>query len=620
MSFVNVAPQLVSTAAADAARIGSAINTANTAAAATTQVLAAAQDEVSTAIAALFGSHGQHYQAISAQVAAYQQRFVLALSQASSTYAVAEAASATPLQNVLDAINAPVQSLTGRPLIGDGANGIDGTGQAGGNGGWLWGNGGNGGSGAPGQAGGAGGAAGLIGNGGAGGAGGQGLPFEAGANGGAGGAGGWLFGNGGAGGVGGAGGAGTTFGVAGGDGGTGGVGGHGGLIGVGGHGGDGGTGGTGGAGGAGSGTKAGGTGSDGGHGGNATLIGNGGDGGAGGAGGAGSPAGAPGNGGTGGTGGVLFGQSGSSGPPGAAALAFPSLSSSVPILGPYEDLIANTVANLASIGNTWLADPAPFLQQYLANQFGYGQLTLTALTDATRDFAIGLAGIPPSLQSALQALAAGDVSGAVTDVLGAVVKVFVSGVDASDLSNILLLGPVGDLFPILSIPGAMSQNFTNVVMTVTDTTIAFSIDTTNLTGVMTFGLPLAMTLNAVGSPITTAIAFAESTTAFVSAVQAGNLQAAAAALVGAPANVANGFLNGEARLPLALPTSATGGIPVTVEVPVGGILAPLQPFQATAVIPVIGPVTVTLEGTPAGGIVPALVNYAPTQLAQAIAP
>lgn len=129
MSFVNVAPQLVSTAAADAARIGSAINTANTAAAATTQVLAAAQDEVSTAIAALFGSHGQHYQAISAQVAAYQQRFVLALSQAGSTYAVAEAASATPLQNVLDAINAPVQSLTGRPLIGDGANGIDGTGQ-----------------------------------------------------------------------------------------------------------------------------------------------------------------------------------------------------------------------------------------------------------------------------------------------------------------------------------------------------------------------------------------------------------------------------------------------------------------------------------------------------------
>lgn len=127
MSFVNVAPQLVSTAAADAARIGSAINTANTAAAATTQVLAAAQDEVSTAIAALFGSHGQHYQAISAQVAAYQQRFVLALSQAGSTYAVAEAASATPLQQIeqalLGVINTPTEALVGRKLIGDGAHG-----------------------------------------------------------------------------------------------------------------------------------------------------------------------------------------------------------------------------------------------------------------------------------------------------------------------------------------------------------------------------------------------------------------------------------------------------------------------------------------------------------------
>lgn len=127
MSFVNVAPQLVSTAAADAARIGSAINTANTAAAATTQVLAAAQDEVSTAIAALFGSHGQHYQAISAQVAAYQERFVLALSQAGSTYAVAEAASATPLQQIeqalLGVINTPTEALVGRKLIGDGAHG-----------------------------------------------------------------------------------------------------------------------------------------------------------------------------------------------------------------------------------------------------------------------------------------------------------------------------------------------------------------------------------------------------------------------------------------------------------------------------------------------------------------
>ncbi|MEQ0801872.1 PE family protein [Mycobacterium tuberculosis] len=80
MSFVNVAPQLRvhSRGRCSADRLGDQ-HRHLAAAAATTQVLAAAQDEVSTAIAALFGSHGQHYQAISAQVAAYQQRFALAL-------------------------------------------------------------------------------------------------------------------------------------------------------------------------------------------------------------------------------------------------------------------------------------------------------------------------------------------------------------------------------------------------------------------------------------------------------------------------------------------------------------------------------------------------------------
>jgi PPE family len=91
--------------------------------------------------------------------------------------------------DVLAVVNAPTELLVGRPLIGPGTNGAAGTGQAGGPGGILVGNGGNGGSGAAGHAGGPGGPAGLIGNGGAGGTGGSG------AYGGAGGIGGWLFGN-----------------------------------------------------------------------------------------------------------------------------------------------------------------------------------------------------------------------------------------------------------------------------------------------------------------------------------------------------------------------------------------------------------------------------------------
>ncbi len=72
MSFVFAAPDAMAAAASDVAGIGSAIGAANAAAAAhTTGVLAAAEDEVSAAIAALFSAHGQGFQALSAQAAAF---------------------------------------------------------------------------------------------------------------------------------------------------------------------------------------------------------------------------------------------------------------------------------------------------------------------------------------------------------------------------------------------------------------------------------------------------------------------------------------------------------------------------------------------------------------------
>ncbi|CMI72217.1 PE-PGRS family protein [Mycobacterium tuberculosis] len=56
MSFVIVAPEALMSVASEVAGIGSALNAANAAAAApTTGVLAAAADEVSAAMAALFG-------------------------------------------------------------------------------------------------------------------------------------------------------------------------------------------------------------------------------------------------------------------------------------------------------------------------------------------------------------------------------------------------------------------------------------------------------------------------------------------------------------------------------------------------------------------------------------
>ena len=223
MSLVLTVSELES-AAADLGSIGSELSAARVAAAVpTTGLVAAGADEVSAAVALLFGRHGQQFHAMSAQANAFHQQFVQALSSGAGSYVAAEVANASPLRSVehdaLGVINAPAEALLGRPLIGNGAAG--GPGQPGGAGGLLYGNGGAGGAGmAPGMAGGAGGAAGLIGDGGPGGAGG------AGANGGAGGHGGWLFGHGGAGGQAGSGGAGGAGGAAGliGNGGAGGTG------------------------------------------------------------------------------------------------------------------------------------------------------------------------------------------------------------------------------------------------------------------------------------------------------------------------------------------------------------------------------------------------------------
>lgn len=220
MSFVIANPEMLAAAATDLAGIRSAISAATAAAAAPTiQVAAAGADEVSLAISALFGQHAQAYQALSAQATIFHDQFVQALTSGGNLYAAAE--SHTVEQMVLNAINAPTQTLFGRPLIGDGANGTaenpDGQ-----NGGLLFGNGGNGFT----QT-----TAGV-----AGGNGGQntetGPAASNGGAGGAGGGGGYLVGDGGAGGTGGAGGKNSSGGatLTGGTGGTGGAGGAAGWL------------------------------------------------------------------------------------------------------------------------------------------------------------------------------------------------------------------------------------------------------------------------------------------------------------------------------------------------------------------------------------------------------
>jgi hypothetical protein len=121
MSYVIAAPDMLAASAADVAGIGSSLSEANAAAApSTTRVIVAAGDEVSAAIASLFSSHGQQFQALSAQAAAFQEQFVQALTTGARSYVSAEAANLAALaanpaqtlrQDLLGLTTAPSRAL-----------------------------------------------------------------------------------------------------------------------------------------------------------------------------------------------------------------------------------------------------------------------------------------------------------------------------------------------------------------------------------------------------------------------------------------------------------------------------------------------------------------------------
>ena len=112
MSFVIAAPELMESAAHDLAGIGSSLGEAtNFAAAPTTSIAAAGADEVSTAIAALFGNHGQEFQALSARAAAFHEEFVGLMKSGGGAYLSSEVANAK--QMLGSAVTAPAQALGG---------------------------------------------------------------------------------------------------------------------------------------------------------------------------------------------------------------------------------------------------------------------------------------------------------------------------------------------------------------------------------------------------------------------------------------------------------------------------------------------------------------------------
>src|SRR5580693_1281802 len=349
------------------------------------------------------------------------------------------------------------------------------------------------------------------------------------------------------------------------------------------------------------------------------------------------------------------------------------------VAAPYQALVINTNNNLAAINQTFMANPFPFLnqvasnqmgfaqtfgaglatslqgfpanvpaniqlaiqgastfnpaalaQQFIAGQIGAAQTISTSLQNAGQTLMTGAPAFQAGVQAAFQDLFAGNPIGAYSQIQQALQNYLLPGFNVAENGIVFTITPAGflsDLAPILALPGPMAQSFTNllppgsileqmaqnttnVVNALTDFNTVFTLGST-----LTFGLPVQLIFDALGGPGNALSALNSTGVAFAGAMQAGNASAAAAAILDAPANMANGFLNGQSLI--TLPSAEALGLQTTVSVPLGGILTPLSLPELD--IEILGMQNLPPGTSLIGGLIPGLLS-ADSQLAQAITP
>ena len=387
-----------------------------------------------------------------------------------------------------------------------------------------------------------------------------------------------------------------------------------------------------------------------------------------------------------------------------------------PAPNPYQVLFDNTVTNLNLMSTQFIDHPFPVLNQIYTNQNGYAHTFWTGVALDLQGFPAnvpeniqlfvqgastfnpaalgqtfvhgitGYAGITSSaldnvgtdIQQTLPtanndigradaAIQAGNYYAAVEDAAHAPLDLFITGFDTSHLTvgfngtlippdlQITIGGPIGlegaagallpiltatgqqaqgvaSLVPFSSIPGHMLGNFANAVGALTNAGVSanFAVNIGvvgtgvggTLAGTALFGLPLQLGFAVLGSPFAGLEGFAQGATAFGAAAQTGNVLGMLNAVGDMPAYVLNGALNGQLIVDLPLPIAVDGLIlPAVAHVPFDGILAPPQPLTVTIPVGVAGitiPINATLGGnsTQFGGLLPTLVNTIPEAIAK----
>jgi hypothetical protein len=180
----------------------------------------------------------------------------------------------------------------------------------------------------------------------------------------------------------------------------------------------------------------------------------------------------------------------------------------------WVNVFTGAVTNAGALGAALLADPLPIGRQAAQNWIGYGEILSTALSGAaqgTYDYLTNQ--LPQLLKTASQQIAAGEPAAAASTI--------------NEMLGAAILSVGLPFFPVMEIPGKITDNLTAAVK--------------SLTGIETlFGLLLA----AIGPPTGITQAIGDTAQVVVDAVGAGDYGTAITELINLPATLTGALING----------------------------------------------------------------------------
>jgi hypothetical protein len=229
------------------------------------------------------------------------------------------------------------------------------------------------------------------------------------------------------------------------------------------------------------------------------------------------------------------------------------LAAAVDPIQAWVQVVQQAVANLNGLGQQLSADPAPILQQVVANQAADFALVGKAVQESIQGLNTALQALPATLQAAGKQLAAGQVVDATNTLLAPVL---------GDLVNILVQ-PIIDGFPAITNP---MQNLTNFVAQIPNALVNLGTPLLN---------PIFSVLDAAAATVQTVIDSAPA--------------AALNAIINAPATMTGALLNGFGPGPLGigaggLLTPLEGALGAFTAGPIGALIAIRDAF-AKAIAP-----------------------------------